>query len=230
MGPGETDAYAAKRRRLLDGFEKDARETAFWTGRDRLSDRVLSAMDRVPRERFVRPDDQDVAYVNRPQSIGHGQTISQPFIVALMTDLLALTGTERVLEVGTGSGYQTAVLSALAARVFTIERLKPLATRARRLLSEGSFANVEVRIGDGYAGWPEEASFDAIMVTAAPEQVPDALLRQLAPGGRMVIPLGAQHDRQWLSVVTKDAKGALDRRDILPVAFVPMVPGDAGGR
>jgi len=180
---------------------------------------VLEAMARVPRHRFVPEKIAARAYEDRPLSIGHGQTISQPYIVGLMTELLAIDGHERVLEIGTGSGYQAAILAEVAAQVYTIEILKPLAEAARKLLSEMAYDNVEVRHGDGYVGWPEEAPFDCIILTAAPPEIPQPLLDQLAPGGRLVAPVGDLN--QDLVLVTKEADG-VTRTSVLPVRFVPM--------
>ena len=219
----EDDPYADKRRRLLDEIEQDARDTAFWTGRKAFSERTMAAIAAVPRHEFVRPGDEVVAYINRPQPIGHGQTISQPFIVALMTDLLDLGGTEKVLEIGTGCGYQAAVLSKVAARVHSVEVVEALGRAAGERLKRLGIDNVYVRIGDGYAGWPEEAPFDAIIVTAAPARIPDALIRQLRPGGRMILPVGRAHDRQTLTRVVKTADGRVRTEPVLSVAFVPMV-------
>ncbi|PIW27996.1 MAG: protein-L-isoaspartate O-methyltransferase [Rhodospirillales bacterium CG15_BIG_FIL_POST_REV_8_21_14_020_66_15] len=219
----DDDPFAEKRRRLLGEIEQDARDTAFWTGRKAFSDRTMDAMAAVPRHAFVRDEDEVVAYVNRPQPIGHGQTISQPYIVALMTDMLDLTGTEKVLEIGTGSGYQAAVLSHVAGQVFTIEIVESLGLAAEKRLKALGYANVQVRVGDGYLGWPEQAPFDAIMVTAAPEKIPEALIRQLRPGGRMIVPIGRAHDRQTLTLVVKSMDGKVTIESVLPVAFVPMV-------
>jgi len=180
---------------------------------------VLEAMARVPRHRFVPEKIAARAYEDRPLSIGHGQTISQPYIVGLMTELLAIDGHERVLEIGTGSGYQAAILAEVAAQVYTIEILEPLAEAARKLLSEMAYDNVEVRHGDGYVGWPEEAPFDCIILTAAPPEIPQPLLDQLAPGGRLVAPVGDLN--QDLVLVTKEADG-VTRTSILSVRFVPM--------
>lgn len=180
---------------------------------------VLEAMARVPRHRFVPEKIAARAYEDRPLSIGHGQTISQPYIVGLMTELLAIDGHERVLEIGTGSGYQAAILAEVAAQVYTIEILEPLADAARKLLSEMAYDNVEVRHGDGYVGWPEEAPFDCIILTAAPPEIPQPLLDQLAPGGRLVAPVGDLN--QDLVLVTKEADG-VTRTSVLPVRFVPM--------
>ena len=183
----------------------------------------MAAIAAVPRHEFVQPGDEVVAYINRPQPIGHGQTISQPFIVALMTDLLDLNGTEKVLEIGTGCGYQAAVLSRVAARVHTVEVVEELGRAAGDRFKRLGVDNVYVRIGDGYAGWPEEAPFDAIIVTAAPARIPDALIRQLRPGGRMILPVGRAHDRQTLTRVVKTADGRVRTEPVLSVAFVPMV-------
>jgi len=188
--------------------------------------RVLAAMRKVPRHRFIPREHQRWAYDDRPLPIGHGQTISQPYIVAFMTEALALGGGERVLEIGTGSGYQAAVLAEVCKEVFSIEIVEPLARRAQAMLSDLGHDNVHVRAGDGYRGWPAEAPFDAIMVTAAPEHVPEPLVDQLKVGGRMILPVG---DRvQELVVIEKTAQGTT-RRSVLPVRFVPMT-GEARRR
>ena len=166
-----------------------------------------------------------LAYLNRPLSIGHGQTISQPFIVAVMTDLLALAPESRVLEIGTGCGYQTAVLAELAARVYTVEMIAPLAEAARERLQRLGYKNVEFRTGDGREGWPENAPYDAIIVTAAARDRPDALVGQLASGGRMVAPVGRSGLTQRLMLIEKDAEGRIAESGRLPVAFVPLVGG-----
>jgi protein-L-isoaspartate(D-aspartate) O-methyltransferase len=181
--------------------------------------RVLEAMRLVPRHLFVPDSARAEAYDDRPLSIGEGQTISQPYIVALMTETLNLTGKERVLEIGTGSGYQAAVLSKLVADVYTIEILKPLGEQAQRTLADLGYKNVHVRIGDGYKGWPEAAPFDAIIVTAAPEHIPEPLKQQLKIGGRMIIPVGAFV--QDLILLTKTADG-FTKKNLAPVRFVPM--------
>lgn len=182
--------------------------------------RVLDAIAKVPRHEFVYPDQIAHAYENRPLPIGEGQTISQPFVVASMSEALALSGDERVLEIGTGSGYQAAILAELSAEVFTIEIVPSLAERAAGLLARLGYANVHVRHGDGYAGWPAEGPFDAIAVTAAPDHVPEPLLDQLAEGGRMVIPVGPRHAQQ-LVLLTRDASG-IQRSPFMDVRFVPM--------
>lgn len=182
--------------------------------------RVLAAMRAVPRERFVPAEVQAEAYEDRPLPIGHGQTISQPYVVALMTELAAIEPDDRVLEVGTGSGYQAAILGELSDEVYSIEIVEPLARSARRTLEDLGYQNVEVRAGDGYAGWPERAPFDAILVTAAPPEVPEPLLRQLAVGGRMIIPVGRGMISE-LRVITRTPSG-FEERSVLPVSFVPM--------
>jgi protein-L-isoaspartate(D-aspartate) O-methyltransferase len=189
-------------------------------GRGVEDERVLAALRKVPRHEFVPEDRRDQAYEDRPLPIGWGQTISQPYVVAAMSEVLRLDGSERVLEVGTGSGYQAAVLSVLAREVYTIEIVEPLATRARSDLARLGYTNVQVRFGDGYRGWPEAAPFDAIILTAAPDHVPEPLLAQLAPGGRMVLPLGSWS--QELVLLTKDAEGQVHRRVLFGVRFVPM--------
>ncbi len=182
--------------------------------------RVLEVMGRVPRHELVPEELRDEAYHDGPLPIGAGQTISQPFVVAAMSEAAALAGDERVLEVGTGSAYQTAVLAALAREVYTIEREPELAARAERDLARQGCTNVHARAGDGRCGWPEAAPFDAIVVTAAPDRVPPVLLDQLAPGGRLVIPLGDPHDQE-LWVYTKTGRG-IERRSLFPVRFVPL--------
>lgn len=182
-------------------------------------ERVLAAMERVPRHRFVPEEMRPHAYEDRPLPIGHGQTISQPFVVGFMTQALELEGDERVLEIGTGSGYQAAVLAELVREVWTIEILEPLAERARAVLADLGHENAHVRCGDGYLGWPERASFDAILVTAAPDHVPQPLLDQLAVGGRMILPVG--DSRQEL-VLIRRTRGGYEREEVLPVRFVPM--------
>ena len=181
--------------------------------------RVLNAMRQVPRHLFVSPEIAGMAYEDRPLPIGHGQTISQPYIVALMTELAQLAAQDRVLEIGTGSGYQAAILSRLAAQIYTIEYFEPLGLEARRRLKDLHYENVEVRVGDGYQGWPEHQPFDAILVTAAIERVPQPLLDQLKPGGRLVIPLGTESESQSLVVVEKDRQGHIRQRDVIPVRF-----------
>jgi protein-L-isoaspartate(D-aspartate) O-methyltransferase len=216
------DAYAKQRAEMLADIAATARATAAETSRPRFSDRVMAAMGRVPRHRLVPPDQVPYAYENRPLPIGHGQTISQPYIVALMTDLLEPKSTDVVLEVGTGSGYQAAVLAELVAKVHTIEILAPVAKRAEADLAALGYKNVAVRTGDGYNGWPEAAPFDGIVVTAAAPYVPQPLLDQLKPGGHLVIPVGAQWQVQDLLVIEKRADGSTATRRTIPVRFVPL--------
>ena len=190
--------------------------------RDVSDTAVLGAMERVPRHLFVPPELRQSAYDDTPLSIGEGQTISQPFIVAYMTELLQLRADQTVLEIGTGSGYQAAVLAELARQVYTIEIVPTLADRARKALADAGYANIEVRTGNGYLGWPEHAPFPRILVTAAPPEIPQALVAQLAVGGRMVLPVGNLN--QEIAIVTKTEDGVTERRT-LPVRFVPMVEG-----
>ncbi len=215
-----------QRQWMLETIRNEARLCRAYTGRPVLSDRVMQAMAAVPRHRFVPWRMRAAAYDNAALPVGSGQTISQPFIVALMTDLLDLTGSERVLEVGTGTGYQTAVLAHLTDEVWTIEYLPELASRARQTLEAlGLAERVHFRVGDGWHGWPEAAPFDGIIVTAAPERVPEALVEQLAPGGRLVIPVGPAGAQQ-LFRIEKRPDGSLDSQSVLPVAFVPLVGGE----
>jgi protein-L-isoaspartate(D-aspartate) O-methyltransferase len=204
------DAYASARARMV-------REQI--EARGVRDPRVLDALRRVPRHELVPVDQRELAYEDRPLPIGRGQTISQPYVVAAMTEALALKGPERVLEIGTGSGYQAAVLALLSRQVYSIEIEPELAARARADLARLGYANVEVRQGDGWRGWPEHAPFDAIAVTAAPEQVPPALLEQLAVGGRMVIPVGDVEQR--LMLLRKTPSG-VERELLFGVRFVPM--------
>jgi protein-L-isoaspartate(D-aspartate) O-methyltransferase len=208
--------------RLLKEIEAEVRETSNFTGRAQLAPAVMAAMAKVARHDFVDAEERAAAYGNYPLPIGHGQTISQPYIVALMTDLLDLEPSSRVLEVGTGSGYQAAILGELAGQVYSVEIIQPLADSAQARLERMGYDNVSVRCSNGRAGWPEQAPFDAIMVTAAAESIPPALTEQLAPGGRMIIPVGAPWGGQELVLVTKDADGVVDERCVLSVAFVPL--------
>lgn len=205
---------------MVEDIERLAASVGGTTGRPGLDPRVLEAMRVVPRHEFVPAPERHAAYRNRPLPIGEGQTISQPFIVALMTDLLHLEGGDRVLEVGTGSGYQAAVLARLVREVFTIEIVEPLGREAATVLQRLGIDNVQTKIGDGYAGWPEHAPFDAIIVTAAPEHVPPPLIEQLKPGGRLVIPVGGLD--QDLMVIEKKDDGTTTSTDIIPVRFVPL--------
>jgi protein-L-isoaspartate(D-aspartate) O-methyltransferase len=183
--------------------------------------RVLAAMETIPRERFVPPAARSQAYDDVPLAIGFGQTISQPYIVAYMSEVLDVRDSHRVLEIGTGSAYQTAVLARLAREVWTIEIVPELAAAATTLLRELGLGNVHLRLGDGRSGWPDQAPFDRIMVTAAPDEIPAALIEQLAVGGRLVIPVGSQGGPQWMMVVDKTGSGVVQKRTI-PVQFVPL--------
>jgi protein-L-isoaspartate(D-aspartate) O-methyltransferase len=216
------DDRAAERRQMIDEIATDARRTATETGRPAFADPVIAAMAKVPRHRFVPLDQQRAAYENRPLPIGHGQTISQPYIVALMTDLLNLRPGHAVLEIGTGSGYQAAILAELAQTVCTIEIIEPLARQAEERLREQGYGGVRTRVGDGYYGWEDCGPFDSIIVTAAAGQVPPPLVRQLKPGGRMVIPVGAPFMAQHLMIVDKQPDGSIVTRQVLPVRFVPL--------
>lgn len=188
-----------------------------------ITDRdVLYAMRRVPRHAFVPDELQSMAYNNSPLPIGHNQTISQPFIVASMTELLDLSGEEKVLEIGTGSGYQAAVLAELCKEVYTIEIIPELGKQAKSLLKDLGYTNIYVKVADGHLGWPEEAPFDRIIVTCAPEKIPQALIDQLSIEGKIVIPVGETHRVQKLVVATKNKNGRIILRDQYPVRFVPM--------
>ena len=219
------DPDAEARRQMLREIAEMARDAAVETGRARLDVRVMAAMVRVPRHRFVSSEYRRQAYANRPLPIGFGQTISQPYIVALMTDLLAIEPGHRVLEIGTGSGYQVAVLAELGAAVYSIEIIPPLARQAAENLKAAGYGQVELKVGDGYYGWPEAAPFDAIVVTAAASHVPPPLIKQLKTGGRMVIPLGTAFLTQHLLLVQKQSDGSVSTRQILPVRFVPLTGG-----
>ena len=221
-GMEEPEPFASEHRRLIREIEAEMRATASYTGRRSLSPRVREAMARVPRYRFVPDGAEGAAYVNAPLSIGHGQTISQPYIVALMTEMLDLEEDDVVLEVGTGSAYQAAVLAELVKKVYTIEVVEELARQAAEKLGRLGYDNVEVRHGDGYDGWPQHAPYDAIMVTATGEEIPPPLVEQLKPGGRMILPVGRPWSSQELVLVEKSPEGEIRQRSVLPVAFVPL--------
>ena len=216
------DRYAAERADMIAAIVKDVRRTASYTGRKDFDERVMEAMTSVPRHEFVPVDLQPVGYENRPLPIGYGQTISQPYIVALMTDLMGIDTDDVVLEVGTGSGYQAAVLSGLVKHVYTIEIIEPLEQQAKIRLARLGYDNVTTRLGDGYYGWAEHAPFDAIIVTAAAGHVPPPLIEQLKPGGRIVIPVGGRFLTQQLLLVEKTQAGDVKTRQVLPVRFVPL--------
>ena len=222
---GDDDPFAERRAALMRELQslgvRDSRQAV----RRDFDSAVIDAMDRTPRHEFVPEDLRRLAYANRPLPIGYGQTISQPYVVAWMTDALRLEPGDRVLEVGTGSGYQAAVLAPLVEAVYTIEIIEALGETATARLARLGYDSVQVRVGDGYYGWPERAPFDAIIVTAAASHVPPPLVQQLKPGGRMVIPVGRQFDVQYLTLVDKDAEGQVTLRQTLPVAFVPLTGG-----
>jgi protein-L-isoaspartate(D-aspartate) O-methyltransferase len=221
----DSQDYAGQRSRMVAEVEAMYAETRAETGLAAMSPPVREALGTVQRHRLVPPGEASRAYRNHPLPIGNGQTISQPYIVALSADLLNPKPSDVVLEVGTGSGYQAAVLAHIVSRVYSIELIPSLGNEARKRLEELGYGNIEVRIGDGYAGWPEKAPFDGIVVTAAAPNVPQALVDQLKPGGRMVIPVGGEAETQFLKVLTKRADGGVDEKRVLPVRFVPLVPG-----
>ena len=216
------DLYEDARMAMVEEIEADVRMTSLALDKEALDPRVMDAMASVPRHKLVPDKLLDVAYENRPLPIGHGQTISQPYIVAIMTDLLNITPASKVLEVGTGSGYQAAILAELVEQVYTIEIIEPLGKLAQENLEKLGYDNIEVRIGDGYHGWKEHAPFDAIVVTAAASHIPPPLIGQLKAGGRMIIPVGSRFMVQQLVLVAKDTEGNVTTRQILPVRFVPL--------
>ncbi len=217
--------YAARLAALVTEIEDDVRATSRYLGKADLDPRVMEAIATTRRHEFVPDVLRPNAYLNRPLPIGHGQTISQPYIVALMTDLLRLDANDVVFEVGTGSGYQAAILGALVKQVYTVEIVEPLSQAARERLARLGYDNVEVRHADGYYGWPEHPPFDAIVVTAAASHVPRPLLDQLKPGGRLVIPVGGRFLTQQLILIEKDGRGEVTTRALLPVRFVPFLSG-----
>jgi protein-L-isoaspartate(D-aspartate) O-methyltransferase len=214
-----------ERQQMMEDIEAEVAYTRRMIGRDHLEARVMAAMRLVPRERFIPPDLRYAAFRNGPLPVGYGQTISQPYIVALMTDLLQTKSDHTVLEIGTGSGYQTAILSRLCKKVYTIEVIPQLSEAASLCLQELGYDNIELQVGNGYLGWPQHGPYDGIVVTAAADHIPAALIEQLKPGGRLVIPVGQPYGRQELMLVEKDEKGEIHTRDILGVVFVPMVHG-----
>ncbi len=211
-----------ERQVLIDEIIDEVRLTAHYIGKRDLNPRVMNAISTTPRHEFVPLHLRRYAYENRPLPIGYGQTISQPYIVALMTDLLDTEPSHAVLEVGTGSGYQAAVLAPLVAQVYTIEIIEPLEKSAKKRLRELKYHNITVKQGDGFYGWPEHAPFDSIIVTAASGQIPPPLIKQLKNGGRMVIPVGSPFSIQYLMLVEKDDEGNVSTRHVLPVRFVPL--------
>ena len=227
-GPARAENLSDKREAMVRKIEAEARTIAGLEGVPAITPAVLKAMGKVPRHEFVPPSERPLAYYNGALPIGYGQTISQPYVVALMTTLLRPAPGNIVLEVGTGSGYQAAVLAELVHRVYTIEVVEPLAREAKACLQRLGYDNVETRAGDGYLGWPEHAPYDVIIVTAAAKEIPPPLVEQLKPGGRLVIPLEADGLVQDLVVIDKTETGAVRRQSVLPVAFVPLTRGRDG--
>jgi protein-L-isoaspartate(D-aspartate) O-methyltransferase len=221
----EDREFARAHEQMVAEIAAMARSTGAETGRPSFADSVMAAMRVVPRHRFVPQSQVASAYRNHPLGIGRGQTISQPYIVALTTDLIEPRKRHKVLEIGTGSGYQAAVLAQLVDKVYSIEIIDALGREALERLRALGYNNVEVRIGDGHRGWPEHAPYDGIVVTAAAKAIPEALINQLAPGGRMVIPVGPQHRSQDFALIEKRADGSISKRVVLPVMFVPMTGG-----
>lgn len=215
--------FERERRQMIADIEAEISATRKLIGRDHLDKRVMTAMRQVHREDFVPPDMRHAAFRNGALPVGHGQTISQPYIVALMTDMLNLTTESIVLEIGTGTGYQAAILSRLARQVYSIERIPELAQSAQQRLEALDYKNVETRCGNGYQGWPDKAPFDGIIVTAAASYIPPALLEQLKSGGRMMIPIGLPGMHQQLMLITKDQTGVTHTSSLLGVDFVPLV-------
>lgn len=211
-----------KIQRLLDEIESEYRFTRGMTGKAVIAPEVKAALLNTPRDKFVPKALSDSAFENHPLPIGHGQTISQPYIVAIMSDLLELDADDKVLEIGTGSGYQAAILSQLCRQVYTIEYVEALAEVARARFAKLGYDNIETMAGNGFDGWPEHAPYDGIIVTAAATHIPGPLMEQLKPGGRMVIPIGRPYSHQELKLVIKNDDGGLETRDVLGVAFVPF--------
>ena len=222
IGQSGASDYKSAHQSLIDAIEHTVVITRHYLDKSEFDPRVMDAMKKVPRHEFVPEDLQDVAYENRPLPIGFGQTISEPYLVALMTDLVEPRQEFRVLEIGTGSAYQAAILAELVERVYTIEIIEPLGIQAGARLQRLGYDNVETRIGDGYYGWEEAGPFDAIVVTAAGSHVPPPLIQQLKPGGRMVIPVGSRFMTQQLLFVEKADDGTILTRQVMPVRFVPL--------
>jgi protein-L-isoaspartate(D-aspartate) O-methyltransferase len=219
------EQFSNARNEMVITIQELARRTAGAIENNSIDAEVLQIMRVVPRHEFIPRDMRPFAYENRPLPIGNGQTISQPFIVAVMTDLLDPEPDDKVLEIGTGSGYQAAVLASLVEEVFTIEIVPPLGERASATLERLGFTNVRTRIGDGYRGWPEEAPFDGIIVTAAANQIPPPLIEQLKAGGRMIIPVGGNSAAEQLTLIEKRMDGSIALRQVMPVRFVPFTRG-----
>jgi protein-L-isoaspartate(D-aspartate) O-methyltransferase len=220
--PTDEARFTAARERLVDAIERDVASTSHYLGTNRLDPAVVRAMRSVPREAFVPPGLRGQAYLDSPLPIGNGQTISQPYIVAVMSHLAGVEAGDRVYELGTGSGYQAAVLGAMGVEVYSVEIVPELAERAAATLARLGYDQVHVRAGDGYLGWPEAAPFDAVVVTAAHPEIPQPLIDQLAVGGRLVMPVGGMHEIQQLTVLTKQPDGSLETEELLPVRFVPI--------
>jgi protein-L-isoaspartate(D-aspartate) O-methyltransferase len=216
------DVFQRQRHELVNLIKADVVRTSDFLGQGSLNEQVLDAIGKVPRQEFVPDGQRPYAYENRPLPIGYGQTISQPYIVAIMTDLLKPEKTDRVLEIGTGSGYQAAILAELVDSVYTIEIVEELAAIAARNLKRTGYNSVYTRTGDGYYGWETAAPFDSIIVTAVASHIPPPLIKQLKPGGRMIIPVGGQFMMQYLTLVIKDFDNKVTTRQILPVRFVPL--------
>ena len=214
-------------KRMIEDIENEVILTRSYIGKNKLDERVMDVMAGVPRDYFVPVDVKLMAFNNGPIPIGHGQTISQPYMVALMTDLLQLKPDDSVLEIGTGSGYQTAILSLLCKQVYSVERIYPLNKIAREHFKGASYNNIETRVANGYKGWPEHAPYNAIIVTAAATHIPEPLIEQLKPGGNLVIPIGLHGMHQKLMLVKKDLQGEVTVDSILGVAFVPLVNDSA---
>ena len=222
FGDTKESYYEKVRKEMVDVIQRDVEATRGYLGRERLGQNVIDVMGRVQRHAFVLPRSRKHAYENRPLPIGYGQTISQPYIVAVMTDLLDLNSSDRVLEIGTGSGYQAAVLAEIVKEVYTIEVIRELSISAERRLEKLGYKNVKTRIGDGYYGWEDHAPYDAIIVTAAAGHIPPSLFQQLKPGGKMIIPVKSFYQVQHLVLITKDESGVMTTHQILPVRFVPL--------
>ena len=224
-GSGLADDFRRQRMTMISEIQQDALRTAKYINKTSFNDIVMQVLEQTPRHEFVPTNLRSRAYLNRPLPIGYGQTISQPYIVALMTDILQPTANHKVLEIGTGSGYQAAVLSQLVSHVYTIEIIEELAEHSAKLLSRLGYNNISVNLADGYNGWREHAPFDSIIVTAAISHIPPPLVQQLKNGGRMVIPVGTRFQVQHLTLVEKDLHGKVTTRQVLPVSFVPFTGG-----
>jgi len=225
LQPVLADRFSDKRLQMISEIQHDVKMTSQFIDRDAFDERVMQVMNDVPRHEFVPQSQISQAYENRPLPIGFGQTISQPYIVALMTDLLQPQPEHRVLEIGTGSGYQAAVLSKLVEQVYSIEIIERLAKNTDRLFRKLGYGNIETLVADGYNGWTEHAPFDGIVVTAAISHIPPPLVQQLKKGGRMVIPVGTRFQTQYLTLLEKDKQGQITSRKLLPVRFVPFTGG-----